>query len=201
MQNKYVLYNGRDERFSIYDEQTRNSLRSHYGAMGKSVVAFAGNFREVKNVLVIPEIYRLINKSFPNVVFWMLGDGKLRSKVEKLSGGLNVVFWGNQEPEVMPDFMNCVDILILPSINEGLPLTLVEALASGARCVGSRVGGISEVIGIENTFELNSPTFVSDFANRVVTLLKEPSIKQPLSPVFSWSETGKKETKIIKELL
>ena len=48
------------------------------------------------------------------------------------------------------------DVLILPSINEGLPLTVVEGLACGCNVVGSLVGGIPEVIGEDNCVDLNA---------------------------------------------
>ena len=46
----------------------------------------------------------------------MIGGGKLKKQVENLSSDLNVVFWGDREPEDMPDFMNAIDVLILPSV-------------------------------------------------------------------------------------
>lgn len=196
--HKMVLYNGRDERFSCYDETKRKEIRSRYAADNK-VVAFVGNFREVKNVLVIPEIFRIIKKKRPNTTFWMIGGGKLKKQVENLSSDLNVVFGGDQEPEDMPDFMNAIDVLILPSINEGLPLTLVEALVSGANCVGSRVGGIAEVIGLENTIPLNSPSFANDFAERVLHFLNsEEKIIMP--PVFDWNITAETELEALNHI-
>lgn len=197
---KMVLYNGRDERFEKYDENTKKQLKRKYGVEEKKVVAFVGNFREVKNVLVIPDIFREIHQQLPEVVFWMIGDGKLRKQVENESSDIHIVFWGNQEPEVMPDFMNAIDVLILPSINEGLPLTLVEALASGANCVGSRVGGIAEVIGDENAIPLDDKSYVENFANRVVHFLQtDDRIAMP--SVFDWNVTAKKELATIKTLI
>lgn len=66
----------------------------------------------------------------------------------------------------MPLLLNCVDILILPSKNEGLPLIVVEAIKSGANVVASDVGGIREVIGVDKVVILGDD-FVHRFSKRV----------------------------------
>ena len=86
----------------------------------------------------------------------------------------------------MQDLLNSIDVLVLPSINEGLPLITVEALACGANVVGSRVGGIPESIGEDNAFALGD-SFVDAISDRIVEML-ENSVVQPLSPVF-YSDT------------
>ena len=93
------------------------------------------------------------------------------------------------------------DVLILPSISEGLPLTVVEGLACGCNVVGSLVGGIPEVIGEENCVDLKDPQFVDKFADKVVAYLQaEPRIEQPLKPEFDWNLTAKHELDVIKSL-
>jgi teichuronic acid biosynthesis glycosyltransferase TuaC len=95
--------------------------------------------------------------------------------------------------------MNCLDVLILPSKNEGLPLVTVEAIACGANVVGSDVGGISEAIGKEFCFELND-NFVDNISSKVVELLYKPQL-QTLSNVFNWKNTAIKENTIYKKIL
>lgn len=77
------------------------------------------------------------------------GDGRLRGELERMAEGLglagHVTFLGRVDD--IPGFLAGVDGFVFPSRNEGLGLALVEALASGAPCVGSDVGGISEVLG------------------------------------------------------
>ena len=93
-------------------------------------------------------------------------------------------------------------MLILPSINEGLPLTVVEGLACGCNVVGSLVGGIPEVIGEDNCDDLNDPQFVDKFADKVVAYLQaEPHSEQPLKPEFDWNLTAKRELDVILLLI
>lgn len=200
--NKEILYNGCDIRFFRYSESQRAELRDLYNVRDRKVVSFVGGFIDIKNILLVPLIFSAIYKKDKNVVFWLFGDGKYRGEVEKLLDGLPAKLWGMQPPELMPQYLNCTNVQILPSKNEGLPLTMVEALRCGCHAVGSLVGGIPEVIGVENCIPLDSPTFVQDIVDRVLYFLNEgESIKQPIPPHFDWRVSAKKESEYIKTLL
>lgn len=200
--NKMILYNGYNLSFTKYSDDQREQLRQDFDVKACKVVTFAGNFFEVKNILKVPLIFRFIFQKFPDVQFWMIGDGKYRRKVEEMSIGLPICFWGNQDPENMPEFLNATDVLILPSKNEGLPLIVVEALACGCNVVGSLVGGIPEVIGAKNCVALNIDNFESVFADKVVSYLssKEP-ISQELPREFDWKTSADKEIEVINNLI
>lgn len=199
---KDVLYNGCNNNFMIYGETTRASLKKQFNTEGKKVVTFMGNFLLVKNILEIPKIFKLIYEKEKNIVFWMIGDGKFKRKVEELIDKIPVVLWGNQPPDRIPLFLNCTDVLILPSLNEGLPLSVVEALKCGCHVVGSRVGGIPEILKIEDTIPLDSSSFSEDFTKRVLFYLKESSdCKQSLSSIFDWNNTAIKEKMIIENII
>ena len=192
--NKQVLYNGCNTRFRRYPDKERSRLRKKYNVEGKKVVVFAGNFFAVKNILTIPLIFRSIVNKLEDVECWMIGGGKYFSKVKRLVKDLPVRLWGNQEPEAMPDFLNASDVLILPSKNEGLPLSIIEALACGCNVVGSLAGGIPEAIGEDNCVDLNDPQFVNKFADKVVAYLQAAAhIEQALKPEFDWNITAKRE--------
>lgn len=196
--NKQVLYNGCNTAFRKFSDEERDELRKKYNVEGKKVVVFAGNFFAVKNILTIPLIFRSIVGKMENVECWMIGGGKYFNQVKKMVKDLPVRLWGNQEPEVMPDFLNAADVLILPSRNEGLPLAVVEGLACGCNVVGSLAGGIPEVIGEDNCVDLHDPHFVDKFADKVVAYLQAvPHIEQPLKPEFNWNITAKREWDVI----
>lgn len=200
--NKVVLYNGITPAFHEYDAVTRQALREKYGAAGKKVVAFAGNLYAVKDPMSLPDIFKHVFLNYRNVAFWVMGSGKffepLKRKCEEYA--LPVVFWGDVPAEEMPDRFNCVDVLVLPSVNEGLPLVLVEALACGANAVGSRVGGIPEVIGEENSFDRTDPSFAQNIADRVVQMLTV-KVRQEVDARFSWTESARTENAIYRSLL
>ena len=217
---KEVLYNGVSEDFVKYSLEDRAAVRERYGlAPEDKVVAFVGNIVKVKNVLSLPEIFAKVAKGYDGPLkFWIIGDGKLRKPLEatmdlsfrpnEVSGEIS--FFGNQPSPAMPDIMNCIDVLVLPSLNEGLPLVCAEALRCGAAVVGSDVGGIAEVIGSENVVPLGSPSgdpsrpydgsFVNGMAEKVVAALTGQIPSQTLPDEISWARTAALELAALKSL-
>lgn len=193
-----VLLNGASEQFRIYDNSTRTKLREKYRVNdGKKVVAFVGRFEPVKNVLMLPDIYKEIeNKYGKQLTFWAIGDGVQLNETRQLmvEKGVTCHFTGKVPPEEIPDLLNCVDLLVLPSSLEGLPLVVIEALSCGAHVVATNVIGTAEAVGRENAIDLGD-NFVDRFTDRAVQLL-QGDIEQKLPPEVSWNATAIKENNI-----
>lgn len=197
-----LLYNGLRPGFYKYNEAKREEVRQKYNPEGNKIVTFAGGFIEVKNPQQLPEIFKAVDERYENkVAFWVIGNGKLLPYVEqKLEEyKLNFKKWGYVADEIMPDLLNCTDVVVLPSRNEGLPLITVEGLACGANVVGSKVGGIPEAIGIENTVELGD-SFAEKMSKRIVEML-EVKVIQQLDPCFLWENISSVESAKYIELL
>lgn len=198
-----TLYNGRNKLFHKYSDERRSKLRRLANISDKvRVVAFVGNLIEVKNPQLLAPIFSAVQQRYDSpLCFWVIGSGKMEKEVKEacLKSGVNCRFWGSQPADKMPDYMNCIDVLVLPSRNEGLPLVVVEAIACGANVVGSDVGGISEVIGKENVFP-HGDSFINEISDRIVYMLNH-HVDQPLSNVFEWENTAKEEYEIYKHLL
>lgn len=185
--NKSVLYTGPAEFFTQYTDEKIQYLKTNYNFKHKFVVGFIGNFVSVKNILVLPEIFNKIQMQVPNVDFVVVGNGELdtflRKKFQKLQLN-NVHFIGKLQPQQVPEILNCMSVLLLPSLNEGLPRVALEAQACGVPVVGSNRGGIPEAIGEENCFELDD-SFVHRASERAIELMKN-SVQVALPDKFSW---------------
>ena len=197
---KCVLYNGVDLSFKKYSHEKRTGLRQEFKLQGKKVVAFAGNIIPIKNVLSIPSIFRHVFNQNKNIEFWILGEGPLKKKLYSSTLDLPIKFLGNVAKCQMPDYLNSIDVLILPSLNEGLPLITIEALSCGCKVVGSDVGGIHEVIGGENCIPLSELDFEKKFADRIVYFLSH-NVQQKLDPKFDWRITAMQESDILHAIL
>lgn len=219
---KEVLYNGVSEDFVEFSSVDKAAVRERYGLSSEDrVVAFVGNLVPVKNVQVLPELFAKIASGFSgSLQFWIVGDGKLRSALEtsftnhgfepvssspvSVSSRPNEVrFFGNVPPTDMPAIMNCIDLLVLPSLNEGLPLVCAEALRCGANVVGSAAGGIAEVIGDDSVAPLDG-AFADVLAAKALSYLSARSVPgahpQTLSEDFSWIRTAARELDFLKSM-
>ena len=200
-----ILYNGVSDRFVRYDDSRRRELRYSYGVdEDEKVVAFVGNLHAVKNAELLIPIFAQMQSSYEGKLhFWIIGDGKLRKSIEESlasdKSGMKIRMWGNQPAGLMPDLMNCIDLLVLPSKNEGLPLVCLEALKCGAKVVGSNVGGIPEVIGDDNVVDPGG-AFVGQISQKAVSMLSSDYM-QPVPDKFSWHKTALKEMEAIVSIL
>lgn len=201
---KTVLYNGVDKTvFHKYNSTERiKATRAVNVDTTIKNVCFVGNFIEVKNIKALPEIFQSIRNHFDgSVCFHFVGGGKyeqyLRSKCDEYSLESNFII--NAVGELMPFIYNLMDLIVLPSLNEGLPLVAVESVACGTLLIGSRVGGIAEVVGEENTVPLGDG-FVDRFSDLCVKRLKNP-IELNLPSVFDWEKTAQKEVEIYNNIL
>lgn len=193
-----VLLNGASAQFKRYSDEKRAELRKKMNLnAGEKVVAFVGRFEPVKNVTMLPQIYAEIERKYGSpLTFWAIGDGIQLEQTKQLMAqqGINCRFTGKVAPEEIPDLLNCVDLLVLPSSLEGLPLVVIEALSCGAHVVATNVIGTAEAVGRENAIDLGD-NFVERFSTRAVELLRG-GIVQQLPPEVSWTTTAIKENAI-----
>ena len=201
---KEVLYNGVSSAFTRFGAERRKALRTGYGiSEGDKVIAYAGSIVAVKNVMSLQPIFHSVRAGYGSPLkFWMIGDGKLRPQLQKAmeeDSSIDVRFWGNVPAEEMPLMLNCVDVLLLPSLNEGLGMICAEAIRCGASVAGSDAGGIPEVIGDENTVPLGDG-FIEGLSDKALSMLRNPR-PQSLPQEQDWTSTASKELAVIKEIL
>lgn len=199
-----VIYTGAAKHFRRYSDEERQRLRREHQVEGCKVVSFVGNLVPVKNVMVLPAIfsrvYELYNEN--KLVYWIIGNGELerdlRTEFDRMR--LNVRFLGRKDSLEMPPLYNCINVNMLPSINEGFPLVNVEARTCGVNVVGSNVGGIPESIGQpENCFALNEE-FIENISRRIVEILTKEETPKPLPKEMSWDYAIEKEISLCKRL-
>jgi len=109
-----------------------------------------------------------------NLELVLLGDGALRDQLEgqaaMLGIGDKVRFLGNVPAgQAVYEELDKSDIFVLPSRQEGLPRTMIEAMARGLPCIGSNVGGIPELVEAEDLFPPNDPKALAEKIMSVIT--------------------------------
>ena len=110
-------------------------LRAELGLRRKKVVLFAGRLLEVKGVEYLIKAMKGIKATLV-----VVGDGPLRKELEMLSGkeGVDALFVGWRSD--VERFLSIADVFVLPSLSEGLPLVLLEAMAAGKPCIVTDIG-------------------------------------------------------------
>jgi glycosyltransferase involved in cell wall biosynthesis len=105
----------------------------------------------------------------------LVGDGPLREQLVRLASLLGidkqVIFMGHQDK--VYDLINAMDVFVLPSLHEGMPMVLLEALFLGRPVVASRVGGIPEVIGHGDGGVLIDPGNPEELAQNLSSLWQD----------------------------
>lgn len=147
--NSTVIYNGIDvEHFSPYNTK-RKSLRKELNIPADAFVfSFIGRITIQKNPLGLIKAFKKIAEANPQALLLMVGDGELKEAAVQLVSELNleksVVFEGFRTD--VADILFSSDVYCLPSLWEGFPIGLLEAMAMGKPVIATRVDGSSEII-------------------------------------------------------
>jgi glycosyltransferase involved in cell wall biosynthesis len=157
----------------------RNSARARIGVPADAVViAGVGRLSYQKNFSLFLDVAAAVLRRQPRAFFVIAGTGEeaaaLRVKVQRLGIEKRIIFLGYVAD--MPQLYPALDILLLTSRYEGLPITILEAMATGVVVVSSRLDGVQEVLvdGIDSA--LITPGNAADFARRICELLDHPEL-------------------------
>lgn len=168
-----VIFNGVDvERFGT----TNCTLRQEIAPNAHSLVGFIGRLVPEKGGRFLLGAAPRVLSAFPRTTFVLVGEGPSRSAWEALSSELgitdHVIFAGIRDD--MPAVYASLDIVVLPSLVESMPMCLLEAMAAGRPVVATRVGAIPMVIASEKTGLLVEPGDQGALAAAICDLLSNP---------------------------
>ena len=208
-----VIPNGVDT--SLFKSKTKGTYFNKYIEIPNNIkkVLFAGRLDLQKGVEYLIRAIPRVIEEFPDVKFLILGNGKLeyllKRLVKTLSIKSHVVFIDMIPLTDMPKVYSSVDIFCLPSLHEGLPLSLVEATSMGLVIVASNAGGISEIIKEGENGYLVQPMNIPELSSKLISALKlkpeeidqirRNNIKKANSR-YSWDIIVSKIEKLISEL-
>lgn len=158
-----MMNNAIDEKKFKYDLCIRKRLRKQMGITDEFVIGHIGRFMEQKNHGFLIDIFVEILKFIPDAKLLLVGNGELQSNIENKVKNLNieksVIFTGNvTNPQ---EYYQMMDVFVLPSLFEGLPVVSIEAQAAGLPCIISdnvdkrcNVTACVKFLSINNAVEL-----------------------------------------------
>lgn len=122
--------------------------KTNYSFQGNFKILHIGRFMEQKNHRSLIKAFSVFHKKYPHSVLQLIGDGEKKSEIEELvaTEGLidSVQFLGLQSN--VYDHLQNADVFTLPSLYEGVPMTLIEAMGTGLPIVATNVGGIPDML-------------------------------------------------------
>lgn len=136
-----VIKNGISIEKYIFDLKKRNAIRKKLELDGKIVVGHVGSFTEAKNHKFLIEIFKKFQNFHKNAMLLLLGEGPLKKdillQIYKLGLSKDVMLIGNVDN--VHDYLQAMDIFVFPSKHEGFGMAVIEAQASGLKCIISNM--------------------------------------------------------------
>lgn len=176
-----------------YQQQVdRKAVRAELGLPEEAqVVAMVALFREQKGHRFLVEAMETLSTKHPDLHILLIGDGDLRPAVETQVATANlghcIHFLGNR-PDV-PDLLAASNIFVLPSLWEGLPMAVLEAMATGLSVVVSDLAGTRKIVTPDKTGIIIEPGNSKMLANALDQILSTPTKAEALGQAAqTWVE-------------
>lgn len=178
-----VINNGIDqERFNPKNRYA--DIRAEFGiGASKILVLFLARFTAHKQPLPLIEAFERALKHNGDLCLLMVGDGDQKEKATRhiAERGLTEHIKLISFRQDVPDIIAAADIYVLPSLWEGLPIALLEAMAMGKAVIGTRVDGTREVIqDRQNGLLVETVNLVPDLEEKILLLSRDNTLKQSL---------------------
>jgi len=192
IQKTVVIHNGINLR-KFHEGFNGVSLRKSFKISDDApVIITVASLTEKKGHKFLLKAITSIKKRYRNIKVLIVGDGPLEHELKKIARDYNlrnsVIFAGQRND--IPELLKISDIFVLPSLQEGFPLAVIEAMSTGLPVVATSVGGVPEVIEHGETgllIPLGNPEALSD---AIMILLKDEKIGK---------EIGRQGQKVISE--
>jgi len=177
----------------------------------KLVIGFCGRLVRLKGLIFLLNALDLLQHDFDNLQLLVVGDGPerhyLESFAKEISLPTEIVGWVKRDE--IPTYLSAVDIFVNPSLTEGLPLTVMEAMAMQKAVVATDVGGTSDLIRNHENGFLVPPSDIRSLATAIRTLVLDGKLRLDLGHEarkmiennFDWNVIIPKVEKVYEEAL
>jgi len=177
-----TIYNGIDVQSYNDCSLSPEEARIRLGLPDKEVFVYGtvGRLAETKGQRILLEAFVRVYEKYPKSWLILAGKGRLESELRSLAVELNiherVLFLGYRTD--VPVVLRACDVFVLPSIAEGLPGALLEAMATGVPVIASRVGGVPEILNSPDVGTMVSPSSVDELANAMERLYNVDEVER-----------------------
>lgn len=178
IQNGIIPPSGAD-----FTDVERRRARQRLGVPADIVVALTvGRLTEQKGQVYLLRAVPLVLERFPHIVFLLAGDGPLRQELEGEARQLGIAeavrFLGTRSD--VPDLLRLADLFILPSVSEGMPVALLEAMMVGLPVIASQVEGVDEIVQDGQNGLTVPPADAKALSQAILRLASDSELRQRL---------------------
>ncbi len=175
--NHFTIYNN----LPGYIHRAEQARRQHKPL----TIGVVSRLEGIKGMDLVIPAFAEVHRQEPGTQMLVVGDGSMRPLMERQAREADVAdcvtFVGRQEQERLQDYYDRIDILLMPSRSEGFGLTAIEGMARGCVLVASNIGGLPEVVIDGETGLLHRSEDVSDMAEKILLLLRQPQMREKMS--------------------
>lgn len=155
-------------------------LKSELQAGDRRLIGTVGRLTGQKGMEYFLAAAQKLLREFPDLMFAIVGDGPDRQKLERMARELqiekSVHFTGARSD--MASVYASLDVFVLASIAEGMPMALLEAMASGRPVVATAVGAVPQIVAFGTTGMLVRPKDPAELANAIASLLRHADLSE-----------------------
>lgn len=209
-----VIYMGCDLELFNFNANKRFELRNeHIINPNDFVLLFIGSLIRSKGVFELAEAFYHLTKRYNNVRLFLVGIGTDEKDLRGLftSYGIadKVFFVGPVPHNEIPNWLSFSDVLVLPTLYEGLPNVVLESMACERPVVATKVGGIPEAVEDGESGILVEKGDVNGLIQAIVTLIENPDLRLKMGQAgrkiveerFSWDISTNKLIKVYEEVI
>jgi len=188
-----------------------DEIRKKLGLEGKFVIGFSGRLVRLKGLNFLLYAQKLLQKEIGNLHLLVIGDGPERPLLKSISRrlNLNVTFVGWVKRSNVARFLSAIDAFVNPSLTEGLPISVMEAMAMQKAIVATDVGGTSDLVEDGRNGFLVHPSEVKPLVSAIRTLFFDRDLRLGMGRVgrdiikmnFDWGAIVEKTEKVYEEAL
>lgn len=167
-----------------YSSLNRMAFQERMDRRTNNCILFLGELGKRKGCYDIPEIIKLTAENIPNVKFVLAGDGTTQDKdaIKSLISAIgveeNVVFPGWVRGSEKDKLLREADIFLLPSYNEGMPMSILDAMGYGLPVVSTNVGGIPKIVINDGNGYSLYPGSVNKMAEGIIQILSDDELRK-----------------------
>jgi N-acetyl-alpha-D-glucosaminyl L-malate synthase BshA len=162
-------------------QRKRSAICAMFGASNEKLMCHVSNFRPVKRIMDVLEVFARVNRIVPSRLV-MIGDGPDRSRAEAFVRERKLrdrVFFLGNVPN-LEEVVGASDVFLLPSESESFGMAALEAMASEVPVIGTRSGGLPEVVIDGETGFLLPVGDVENMALRAIEIVRDPDLRRTL---------------------